>query len=163
MSFWGKFGNWIAKGAAAVAIFALLLMTASVAANVIGRGFFAAPIMGMVEIVGLSGVCLIAFALGLTERDRAHITVMIMVSRLPQRLQLIFGVFGYFLSLVAVALLGWGGILQLVDAIIRPEMETPVLGVPKAPFVSIWVVGCVFLFGCLLESIDKELLKRKKK
>jgi TRAP-type C4-dicarboxylate transport system permease small subunit len=163
MSFWVKLGRLVTKIAGLVAILALLMMMAIVAANVIGRGLFASPILGTVEIVGLAGVFMISFAIGLTERDRAHITVMMMVSRLSPRLQSLFAIIGFFLCLVAVTLLAWGGALQILDAMIRPEMETPVLCVPKAPFVLVWVVGCVFIFGFLLKNLAEELVRIKKK
>jgi TRAP-type C4-dicarboxylate transport system permease small subunit len=163
MSFWVKLGQLITKTAALLAISALLFMTGVVAINVIGRGFFSSPLLGTVELVGLAGVFLISFAIGLTERDRAHITVMIMVSRLPERVQSLFAIAGFFVCLVAVILLAWGGVLQIMDAIIRPEMVTFVLRVPKAPFISVWVVGCLFLFGFLLKNLVEELVRIRKK
>jgi TRAP-type C4-dicarboxylate transport system permease small subunit len=163
MSFWVKLGQLITKTAALLAISALLFMMGVVAINVIGRGFFSSPLLGTVELVGLAGVFLISFAIGLTERDRAHITVMIMVSRLPERVQSLFAIAGFFVCLVAVILLAWGGVLQIMDAIIRPEMVTFVLRVPKAPFISVWVVGCLFLFGFLLKNLVEELVRIRKK
>jgi TRAP-type C4-dicarboxylate transport system permease small subunit len=159
MSFGSKLGQWITKIAGLVAIVALLIMMAVVAANVIGRGFFSEPVLGTVELVGLAGVFLISFAVGLTERDQAHIRVMILISRLPPRIQSLFAIFALILSMGTVVLLIWGGILQVWDAIVRPEMVTPVLRVPTAPFISVWVLGCLFLFAFLLKHLIDELAK----
>ena len=161
MPFWMRLGQLVTKIAALLAIIALLFMMGVVALNVIGRGFFSSPLLGTVELVGLAGVFLISFAIGLTERERAHITVMIMVSRLSPRLQSFFAIVGLFVGLVSVTLLAWGGVLQIEDAIIRPEMVTFVLRVPKAPFMSVWVLGCFFIFGFLLKNLVEELVRIK--
>jgi TRAP-type C4-dicarboxylate transport system permease small subunit len=163
MSFWVKLGQLVTKIAGLVTIAALLIMMAIVAANVIGRGLFASPILGTVEIVGLAGVFMISFAIGLAERDRAHITVMMLVGRLSPRLQSLFAVVGFFLCLGVVVILFWAGVLQIWDSIVRPDMVTPVLRIPTAPFISVWVVGCLFLFVFLLKHFIEELVRIRKK
>ena len=111
----------------------------------------------------MAGLLLVPFALVITERNRAHIVVRMLVSRFSQRLQSLFVIFTFILSLVAVALLIWGGVLQIWDSIVRPDMVTPVLRVPKAPLVSVLVVGCLILFGILLKHFIEELVRITKK
>jgi TRAP-type C4-dicarboxylate transport system permease small subunit len=141
----------------------LLIIMSTVTLNVLGRGFFGEPLLGTVEIVGMAGVLLIPFALVLAERNRAHIVVEMLVSRLPGRLQSLFAIVTILLSLGGVVLLGWGAVLQVWDAVVRPDMVTQVLRVPKAPFISIWVVGCLFLCGYLLQHLFDVLFKGRKK
>jgi TRAP-type C4-dicarboxylate transport system permease small subunit len=163
MSFWLKLGQWITKFGIVVASVGLLITMIAVVVNVGGRVFFASPLLGTVEIVGMAGVLLIPFAMVITERNRAHIVVRMLVSRLSQRLQILFTILAFILSLGAVALLVWGGVLQIWETLVRPEMVTPVLRVPKAPIISVWVVGCLVLFGFLLKHLIEELVKGRKK
>ena len=163
MSLGLKLGQLIIKLVFVIASVGLLITMVTVVLNVGGRGLFSSPLMGTVEIVGLAGLLLVPFALVVTERNRAHIVVRMLVSRFSQRLQSLFVIFTFILSLVAVALLIWGGVLQIWDSIVRPDMVTPVLRVPKAPLVSVLVVGCLFLFGFLLKHFVEELVRIAKK
>jgi len=163
MSFWLKWGRLITKAALLVAGVGLLITMAMTVVNVCGRGFFASPILAAVEIVSLAGVFLISFAIGLTEREQAHIVVRMVVSRLPQRVQLLFTIFTFLLSLCAVALLMWGGILEAWEDAITPGATTYVLRVSRAPFRFIWVAGCMLLCGFLLQHLLKGLVKVRKR
>ena len=163
MSFGSKLGQLITKLVFVIASVGLLITMVTVVLNVGGRGLFASPLLGTVEIVGMAGLLLVPFALVLTERNRAHIVVRMLISRFSQRLQILFAIFTFILSLGAVAMLVWGGVLQIWDSMVRPDMVTPVLRVPKAPLVSVLVVGCLFLFGILLKHLVEELVKGRKK
>jgi TRAP-type C4-dicarboxylate transport system permease small subunit len=162
MSFWLKAGQWITKGAIVIASAGLLITMVAIVLNVGGRFFFGSPLLGAVEIVGVGGVLLIPFALVITERNRAHIVVRMLVSRLSGRLQLLFASFAFILSLGAIVLLIWGGVLQILQAVVTPGSETPVLLIPKPPFLSVWVVGCLVLFGFLLKHLIEEWVKGRK-
>jgi TRAP-type C4-dicarboxylate transport system permease small subunit len=163
MSFGLKVGQLITKLVFVIASVGLLITMATVVLNVLGRGLFSSPLLGTVEIVGMAGLLLVPFAMVLAERNRVHIIVRMLVSRFSRRLQSLFAIFAFILSLGAVALLVWGGVLQIWDSIVRPDMVTPVLRVPKAPLISILVVGCLFLFGILLKHLVDELVGIRKK
>jgi len=163
MSFGSKLSQLIVKLVFVIASVGLLITMATVVLNVGGRGLFASPLLGTVEIVGMAGLLLVPFALVLTERNRAHIVVRMLVSRFSMRVQSLFTIFAFILSLGAVAILVWGGVLQIWDSIVRPDMVTPVLRVPKAPLISVLVVGCLFLFGFLLKHLVEELVRVRKK
>jgi len=163
MSLGSKLGQLIIKVVFVIASVGLLITMVTVVLNVGGRGLFSSPLLGTVEIVGMAGLLLVPFALVVTERNRAHIVVRMLVSRFSQRLQSLFVIFTFILSLVAVALLIWGGVLQIWDSIVRPDMVTPVLRVPKAPLISVLVVGFLFLFGFLLKHFVEELVRIAKK
>jgi TRAP-type C4-dicarboxylate transport system permease small subunit len=163
MSFWLWLGRRITMLVIFAASTALLITMGMVVVNVCSRGFFASPIMAAVEIVGLAGVLLISFAIVLTEREQAHIAVQMVTSRLPERLRLLFTVFTFFLSLAAVALLAWGGILEFWEDATTPGATTYVLRISRAPFRFIWVVGCILLFGFLLKHLIEALIRVRKK
>lgn len=162
-SFGLKLGQLITQLVFIISSVGLLITMVTVVLNVGGRALFSSPLLGTVEIVGMAGLLLVPFALVITERNRAHIVVRMLVSRFSQRLQSLFVIFCFLLSLVAVALLVWGGVLQIWDSIVRPDMVTPVLRVPKAPLISILVVGCLILFGILLKHFIEELVRIAKK
>lgn len=162
MSLWLKLGRWTTKLVVAGASVALVITMAMVVVNVSSRGFFSSPIMAAVEIVGLAGVLLISFGIVLTERERTHIAVQMAVTRLSPQLQRLFSLFTFFLSLGAVALLVWGGVLEFWEDAITPGATTYVLRVSRAPFRFIWVAGCIVLWGFLLKHLIETFVRGRK-
>jgi TRAP-type C4-dicarboxylate transport system permease small subunit len=163
MSFWLNLDRVTTRVAIVVSGASLIIMMAAVVANVVGRIFFASPIYGSVEIVGLGGVFLISFAVGYTEQKRTHIVIRILVNKLPQRLQSLFVVFILFFSLGIVALLAWGGFRIGLEDATTPGATTYVLHLNKAPFRFAWVLGCIVLFGFLLHHFIEALGQARKK
>jgi len=163
MVFWSKCGRLITKLMIVVASVALLITMLMVVLNVGGRGLFGSPILAAVEIVGLAGVFLISFAIGLTEKERSHIVVRMLLSRFPKRLQQLFAIFTFFLSLGTVVLLLWGGFLEAWELATTPGATTYVLHLDRAPFAFVWVAGCIVLGGFLLYHLIEVLREVKKK
>jgi TRAP-type C4-dicarboxylate transport system permease small subunit len=163
MAFWSKCGQWITKFMIVITSVALLITMVVVVLNVGRRGLFASPILAAVEIVGLAGVFLISFALGFTEKERSHIVVRMMLSRLPKRLQLFFDIFTFFLSLGTVALLLWGGFVEAWELANTRGATTYVLHLERAPFAFVWVAGCIVLGGFLLYHLIEVLREVRKK
>ncbi len=87
MSVWSRIGQWITGLLYVVASLGLLVAMMTVTINVVGRAFFGMPLLGTVEIVGLSGVFLVPLAITITERRRAHIDVSMLATRLSGRAQ----------------------------------------------------------------------------
>ncbi len=141
----------------------LLTIIGVVVINVIRRSFFASPFLAAIEIAGLAGFLLIPFAISLTECERAHIIVKILISRFTFKLQNIFSIFTLLLSLGTVGVLIWGGILQMWEDATSAGATTQVLHISRAPFRFIWVVGCIIFFGYLLRHFSEFFLKDKKK
>lgn len=132
-----------------------------VVVHVIGRNFFSSPLYGGVEVISLSGVVLISFALSYTQLQKAHIAVEVLVSRLPKSLQVPIAIFGMTVNLVTVSLLIWGAIDYFWDAIIKPGSYTLVLHLPSAPFRFVWVLGCAAIWGYFLYDFIRLLRKEK--
>lgn len=162
MSLWSRIGHLITGCLYVVASLGLLVAMMTVTINVAGRAFLGMPLLGTVEIVGISGVFLIPFAVALAERKRAHIDVAMVTTRLSARRQALFSIGTCLVTLLTIALLVWGGINLLRDALTRPDMVTPVLRVPKAPFIAVWTVGCIFMFGYFLHHLIEILSKTGK-
>lgn len=129
--------------------------------HVIGRNFFSSPLYGGVEIISLSGVILISFALGYTQLQKGHIVVEVLVSRLPSSLRTPFAIFAMVVSLITVSLLVWAGTDYFWDAIIKPGSYTLVLHLPSAPFRFVWVLGCAAMWGYFLYDLIQILRKVK--
>jgi TRAP-type C4-dicarboxylate transport system permease small subunit len=164
VSLWSRTGEWTTKFLFVVASIGLLIAMVTVVINVVGRAFFGMPLLGTVEIVGLSGVFLIPLAMVVTEKKRGHIQVEMLTERFSPRVQsLVFGVGACLVNLLTVALLIWGGALQLEDSLVRPDMVTPVLRLPKAPFIAVWIVGCLFLFAYIVQHLVGILTKGERK
>lgn len=125
---------------------AILIMMMVTVIHVIGRSLFSSPLYGGIEIISLSGVLLISFAIGYTQSERGHIIIEIMVSRLPKRLQLPFAIFSLCISLITVGLFVWGTFSFAWEAVIKPGSLTPVLHWPAAPFKFILVAGGIILW-----------------
>lgn len=139
----------------------LVIMMLVVVVHVIGRNFFSSPLYGGVEVISLSGVVLISFALSYTQLQKAHIAVEVLVSRLPKSLQVPTAIFGMTVNLVTVSLLIWGAIDYFWDAIIKPGSYTLVLHLPSAPFRFVWVLGCAAIWGYFLYDFIRLLRKEK--
>ncbi len=140
----------------------LMVMMLVVVVHVIGRNFFKSPLYGGVELISLSGVFLISFALGYAQLQKAHIIVEVMVSRLPKSIRFSLTIFVMFINLVTVALLIWGGLDFFWEAITKRGSYTLVLHLPLAPFRFIWVLGCSALWGYFLYDFIQILRKGRR-
>ncbi len=163
MNIWLRLGLLINKIFHLLASVGLLIAMIMVVINVCGRGLFSSPIMAAVEIVGLAGVFLISFALGITEKEEAHIVVQMVVSRFRKRIQILFRIFNLLLSLLTVALLIWGGFLEAWEDATTEGATTYVLRISRAPFRIIWVIGCLAFFGFLVKNLIQNLYKFRKR
>jgi len=132
--------------------------------HVIGRLFFASPLYGGIELISLSGIFLISFALSYTQAERSHIIIEILTHRLSGRLQALFKILSLVISFCAVTLLGWGALLYTQDAIVKRGSKTPILHFPAAPFRVVLLIGSILLLGYfvyhIIEAV-KEMLRRK--
>jgi TRAP-type C4-dicarboxylate transport system permease small subunit len=154
-----KVGKWLNNAIFFVTSITLLIMMVVVVANVLGRGLFSSPIWGAVEVVGLAGIVMISFALSYTEREQGHITVNVLVSWLPKRVQYILSLVALLLGMGMIVFLIWGGIVQAWEAGTRPGSYTVDLHIDYTPFKVIWVVGCLTFFGFILHNFIKILAK----
>jgi TRAP-type C4-dicarboxylate transport system permease small subunit len=138
----------------------LLGMMLLIVTNVTIRPF-GAVFAGTYELIEALIIVVVAGALGYTEMEKGHVTVQIIVSRFPQRLQ---GVFETFIYLIGVGL--WVVITWASIAIMRERWlneDTEVLSVPILPFRFIWVFGLIFFCSVLLVNLFKGLSQAVKK
>lgn len=138
----GKF-NYVACAAVVV----MMLLTC---ADVILR-LFGHPILGTYEMIGLSGVVVISFALAYTSLEKGHIAVELLVESLPKGLQVFINGFNSLIGAALFSLVAWQTFLYAGD--LRGSGEVSLtLQIPTYPFVYGISLGCGLL--CLVLLVD---------
>jgi len=143
--------NWM--GAAA-----LIVVMVIVCANVIGRGFFEKPVKGTVDIVGLLGAIIIAWAIAYTQVLKGHIRIELFVKRLPPRIQYIADSIIDLIGFALFAVISWQTIL-FARANFEIGELSEVLKIPIAPFACVVAIGCIALTLVLLLDLLKSVSK----
>jgi len=146
--------NWVAAGG----VVAMMLLTT---VDVIGRSF-RRPIPGTFEIIGFLCVVVVAFAIAYTQILRGHISVEIVVSRLPQRAQGIIGSIMCLLGLGLFILLAWQS-MGLARDVWVSGWVSPTEKIPFFPFIYGIALACVPICLVLLVEFLKSLAKAVRK
>lgn len=127
---------------AAVIAFIMLLTCADVLLRLFGK-----PIPGTYELVGYFGAVIVAFAMAWTSIERGHISVEMVVDRLPRRARHFVEALGAAAGAVLFGLLAWQCRIYAADLMESGEVS-PTLGVATWPFV-----GCIALGSALLALV----------
>jgi TRAP-type C4-dicarboxylate transport system permease small subunit len=135
---------------------ALVAMMTVIVANIFGRLFFKAPVMGTVEVAGFTGAILVAIAVGFAERDHRNVIVEILVSRFPPRIKAFVDSFTLILSLGGLVVLFWAMFDYAFKTAVGKEY-TFTLGINPAPFQFIWSFGVLILCIYVLQHIIQYL------
>ncbi|HOD16851.1 MAG TPA: TRAP transporter small permease [Spirochaetota bacterium] len=118
--------NWVA--AAAVAVMMLLTVV-----DVVMR-LFKMPIPGTFEIVGMLGAVAISFSLAYTSIEKGHITVEVLMQKMPVRVQAFFTALYSLASAVFFLFAAWVCIDYSIDLIKSGEVSSTIK-MPTYPFV----------------------------
>ena len=125
---------------------ALLAMAGMTVASVIGRAFFARPILGDVELVQLGTAVCIALFLPYTQFRGGNIIVDVFTARASARTRALMDGFGTLLYALAMALIGWRLVAGGLAA--RQSEETSMLmGFP------IWIAYMLMVPGLALSAV----------
>jgi TRAP-type C4-dicarboxylate transport system permease small subunit len=141
---------------AAAVVFIMLLTCADVVMRLFGR-----PIPGTYELVGYFGTVIVAFALAYTSVERGHISVELLVDRLPARLRNVIEGAGHLVSAVLFGLLAWQSQVYAMDLVESGEVSLT-LGIPTWPFVFGLTAGCGMLSLVLLLDALRQLKRSLK-
>lgn len=106
MSFFRKTVGWMSQAFGTIAGWTLVGMMLLTTADVILRAF-RHPILGTYEIVGLLGAIVIAFAMPQTTLQEGHVSVEILVSRLPGTAQRVIHMITRGLTIVLFGFIAW--------------------------------------------------------
>lgn len=113
-------------------------------ADVVGRYFFNAPVLGAFEMTEYLMLIVIFSFLAFAQSEKAHITVDIFFDRLPRKLARWINRANHLVCLAMMLLVTWMGIMQAIDLKNNGEIST-LLKVPDYPFAGFLVLGCAVL------------------
>ncbi len=130
-------------------------------ADVAGRYLFNCPITGTLEVfqILMPGIVLLTWAF--TQRAKAHVTVDVVVEKMPGKLRLAVRVFTTCWAFVLFALIAWQGILMAMSYQETGRVITNI-GVPMYLPRLIVPVGALAMCMVLLEDV-RECFKELKR
>ena len=142
------------NGISAAAIALIMLLTC---ADVVLR-LFGKPIPGTYELVGYFGAVIVAAAMAWTSIERGHISVEMLVDRLPRRVRHAVEALGAAAGSVLFGLLAWQCRIYAAELMESGEVS-PTLGVATWPFVGCIALGAALLALVLLVDALREFKK----
>jgi len=131
-----------------VGMFLLIPMMLLTAGDVIGRGIWARPIPGAVELSSYMLAVFILMGVAYTQQVKGHVRVSMLVSRLPEQAQSILDIITILLSLFIISILAWQGWVVGIEERTVSDM----LRIPQLPFRLLVSLAAFFL--CLELLID---------
>jgi TRAP-type C4-dicarboxylate transport system permease small subunit len=141
--------NWVA-GLSLIAIMVIVCI------NVIGRSVFGAPLKGTVDILSQMGVLVIACAIGYTQVVKGHISITLLLDRLPRPLSLFLNALVDILGVILFCIITWQSILYTKGVYEIGEL-TEVLRMPVMPFAAIVSLGSLALTLVLITDLIRLL------
>jgi TRAP-type C4-dicarboxylate transport system permease small subunit len=144
--------RWLAV--ASVAAMALLI-----AASVLMRAT-ATPLGGEHELIELMMVAVVMLGLAYTQKTGGHISIGLLVDRLPPRWQAGLDLLAVVLIAASCLLIGWANLRVAYDYATGSPMSTDFLSIPLYPFklvvgLGFWLWGLQAIVG-LGESVDAD-------
>lgn len=138
-----------------VGMMLLIPMMLLTSGEVIGRAVWSRPIPGSMELSSYMLAVFILLGIGYTHQVKGHVRVIMLISRLPERLTLVLNVITTLLSLFIIAVMAWQGWVVGMEERTVSDM----LRVPQLPFRLLVFLGGVFLFLELLFELSDTLKK----
>lgn len=144
--------RWLAV--ASIAAMALLI-----AASVLMRAT-TTPLGGEHELIELMMVAVVMLGLAYTQKARGHISIGLLVDRLPPRWQARLDLLAVVLIAASCLLIGWANLRVAYDYATDSPMSTDYLSIPLYPFkigvgLGFWLWGLQAIVG-LGESVDAD-------
>ena len=133
---------------------AVLSLMSLATVNVCLRFFFSAPYRGAYELVGFLGAMIIAFALGYTQKRKAHIVVDVLSEKFPKRINRVLDGINYFITMIFFAIVSWQVFVWGMK-ISRSGEVSETLKIAFHPFVYSVAVGfVVFSFTLMIDFLE---------
>ena len=137
----GRISTWMEVLAGVV----LVLVMVVTGCDIVGR-IFGSPVPGTYEMVSFAGGLVIGLALPVTSRERAHVIVDIVTSKVSSRAGAILHMTTRLMVIALFLLLGYAFIRMGIDFRTHGQV-TPVLGFPYYP------VAYIISGACFIESL----------
>lgn len=132
--------------------------------DILMRFFFAKPIYGVYELVGMLLVMTSTFGMALCQKEKAHIAITLITDMLPPRLKTTSVVFGLLMSLICYGVITWQMSIQTIEYFERGTGAlSSDLGINWGYISALFVVGSfVFTIVLLMQFIQTlgHLIKR---
>jgi len=152
----------ISAGLNRIGVAVLFLLMILTSADVFMRYLFNRPIKGTFELTELMMVVTVFFALAYTESKKGHVSVELVIERLPQRSQAVIDALTSLLSLIIISVIVWQGFLFAHETMLSGE-HSAILGIPLFYFKALVPLGALVLCLEILISIINALRRTAKK
>lgn len=135
-------------------VFLMLLTTCDVVLR-----YFGYPILGSYDLVSFGAAFVIGFALPRTSWEKMHVSVDILVEKIPHR-RFILDIVTRVMALALFVLLGWN-LADLGAGFFQTGEETLTLGIPLYPIA--YALGFCALLQCftLIGEVVRIVLQRR--
>ena len=153
--------TFIIEACGIIGVIILLAMMMMTVADVVLRYFFSKPIIGSMEISVVLMACVVFLGIGWCALKDGHISVDIITGKLSKRGRAVLNGFDNVVTLVLALIVAWR---SFVEALSAKEMEitSPILGIPRYPFVFITSFGFFLLFSAALILFIKNIKSVKR-
>lgn len=153
-----KISRWLHSVGVSILAAMMLLTFADVAL----RYVFNRPISGSYELTEFMMAVLLTFGIAYCAVVKGHVTVDVVVSRFPQRVQAIIDSITCLLGLSLFSLITWQCAVLIKDRL-ELGLTSQVLYIPTFPFVGVVALGsavfCLVLITHLLDYLSKAVKK----
>jgi len=144
----------LSAAAAAFGCIAILLIAIGVTVNAVSRYVFNAPSMFVDEYAQYLFVCCFYFGVGYTLRQGKHVSVNMLVNRLPEKLRSGFAIVILSLSVVTIGVMcyySWTAFQSTYRAgiVSLTPMETPL----ALPFLAVAIGMTIFTLELLVATL----------
>jgi TRAP-type C4-dicarboxylate transport system permease small subunit len=140
-----------------IAMLFLFLMMLLITSDVVGRYCFNHSIIGAADVIDQMLVFIVFLMLAYTTAQKSHVTVNVVISRLPKIQVTMLNCVTSFASLAIAALItwklaarGWALLLETFQG--ELSLTTQTIGWPIAPFLIVAAVGAFLL--CMELAVD---------
>ena len=144
-----RFIRLIIEASGIVGVVILLAMMMMTVVDVILRYFFRRPIIGSLEISITLMVCIVFLGIAWCALNDGHISVDIITGKLSRRGRAFLNGFDNLLTFALALVIAWRSYLEAVS-VKKMEVTSPLLGIPRYPFVFVTAFGFLLLFFAAL-------------
>jgi TRAP-type C4-dicarboxylate transport system permease small subunit len=141
----------------AIGMFLLVPLMLLTTCDVIGRGFFAKPIAGTVELSEYILATLILLGAAYTQQVKGNVGVSFFISRLSLRSETLCQIMTTALSMLIIAMVVWQGLIKGIEERTVSDM----LRIPQYPFRLLVAFGGFLLWLELLIDLISSMGKLK--
>jgi TRAP-type transport system small permease protein len=138
-----------------VAAFLLSFMLLLGIADVAGRYLFNRPIIGALETIQLVMPGIILLCWPITQTEKAHITVDVLISKFPAKAQLVLEVLVTLWSIILFGLIAWQGADSAISTYETGRMITNINVPMYLPILFVPVGGVAICLVFILDLFDE--------